>query len=132
MGAAPIIIALPFFDSLTNFRRTWILPSLEFLKIRHLRALDLAVQMRRARRDGSKLNHVIGKPSLYFRVKEFTPSVCLNTLNWKRHLLRLRGPGNPGCLPRYRAAVTLYRVESSHLAQGRHARRFENLLDARD
>jgi len=81
-----VVDELPLFDALLNcflFRR---MSRPEFHQIGQLRSFDLAVQMRRTRRNRPKLDERGHQSTLYAFRKEFRAAIRLDTLDGKWHL----------------------------------------------
>src|SRR5581483_4955074 len=87
MRAIPVVGVLPEVELLGQVRGVQVGGRVELQEVGLVRALDLAIQVRRGWPNRSELNRRLLQPSLDTQGKEFASTVGLETLNGKRHFL---------------------------------------------
>ena len=80
----PVIMMLPFLKPILEIITRPFKHSIEFLQIRLLGPLHLAVEVRSTRSVRAEFYAIIHKHFLDFYGKEFPSSICLNSLNRER------------------------------------------------
>jgi hypothetical protein len=83
----PVVMMLPFLKAILKVVTRPFKRSIEFLQVCLLRALHLAIEMRGTRSVRPEFYAIVAVHFLDLDGEELTPSICLNSLDWERHLI---------------------------------------------